>query len=151
MMKVYINNKKNSNLHLHQPFNKRIWLMKRERTYRTLHHFSFGERFDETMMNAYCVGNKYIAYTNHQFIGFLFTNKSAGQTDGRKCHYPQTGRSDIRPACCPTGRQGKAYHIDDKKRSAYTAGTLTGFWKQKSHSSLGHFLYAVQAPPKMPQ
>lgn len=30
-------------------------------------------------------------------------------------------------------------------------GTLTGFWKQKSHSSLGHFLYAVQAPLKMPQ
>ena len=79
MMKVYINNKKNSNLHLHQPFNKRIWLMKRERTHRILHHFSFGERFDETMMNAYCVGNKYIAYTNHQFIGFLSTNKPAGK------------------------------------------------------------------------
>lgn len=27
--------------------------MKRERTHRTLHHFSFGERFDETMMNIY--------------------------------------------------------------------------------------------------
>ena len=52
---------------------------------------------------------------------------------------------------CPTDRQGKAYHIDDKKRSAYTASTLTGFWKQKSHSSLGHFLYAVQAQLKMPQ
>ena len=100
-MKVYINIKRNSNLRLHQPFNKRIGLMKRERTHRTLHHFSFGERFDETMMNAYCVGNKYIAYTNHQFIGFLSTNKSAGQTDGRKCHYPQTvrtsGRSYVRP------------------------------------------------------
>lgn len=48
-------------------------------------------------------------------------------------------------------RQGKAYHIDDKKRSAYTASTLTGFWKQKSHSSLGHFLYAVQAQLKMLQ
>ena len=30
-------------------------------------------------------------------------------------------------------------------------GTLTGFWKQKSHSSLGHFLYAVQAQLKIPQ
>ena len=30
-------------------------------------------------------------------------------------------------------------------------GTLTGFWRQKSHSSLGHFLYAVQAQLKMPQ
>lgn len=27
--------------------------MKRERTHRTLHHFSLGERFDETMMNIY--------------------------------------------------------------------------------------------------
>ena len=103
-MKVYINIKRNSNLRLHQPFNKRIGLMKRERTYRTLHHFSFGERFDETMMNVYHYGYQPIILSTHQFIGFLFTNKSAGQTDGRKCHYPQTDRSDIRPACCPTGR-----------------------------------------------
>lgn len=39
MMKVYINIKRNSNLRLHQPFNKRIGLMKKERTHRTLHHF----------------------------------------------------------------------------------------------------------------
>lgn len=148
-MKVYINIKRNNNLRLHQPFNKKIGLMKRERTHRTLHHFSFGERFDETMMNIYII--MVISLLSYQFIGFLSTNKSAGQTDGRKCHYPQTGRSDIRHACCQTGLQGKAYYIDEKKSSAYTAGTLTGFWKQKSHSSLGHFLYAVQAPLKMPQ
>lgn len=143
MMKVYINIKRNSNLRLHQPFNKRIGMMKRERTHRTLHHFSFGERFDETMMNVYRCGYQFIILSAHQFIGFSSANRSAGQTDGRKCHYPQTGRM--------SDRQGKAYHIDDKKRSAYTAGTLTGFWKQKSHSSLGHFLYAVQALLKMPQ
>lgn len=101
MMKVYINIKRNSNLRLHQPFNKRIGLMKRERTHRTLHHFSFGERFDETMMNVYHYGYQFIILSTHQFIGFLSTNKSAGQTDGRKCHYPQTGRtagrSDVRP------------------------------------------------------
>ena len=100
-MKVYINIKRNSNLRLHQPFNKRIGLMKRERTHRTLHHFSFGERFDETMMNVYHYGYQSIILSTHQFIGFLSTNKSAGQTDGRKCHYPQTGRtagrSDVRP------------------------------------------------------
>lgn len=62
--------------------------MKGERTYRTLHHFSFGERFDETMMNAYHFGYQYIILSSHQFIGFLSTNKSAEQTDGRKCHYP---------------------------------------------------------------
>ena len=141
-MKVYIKIKRNRNLRLHQPFNKRIGLMKRERTHRTLHHFSFGERFDETMMNIYHFGYQFIILSTHQFIGFSSANKFAGQMDGRKCHYPQAGRSDIRPACCPTSRQGKAYHINEKKRAAYTAGTLTGFWEQKSHSSLGRFLHA---------
>ena len=71
--------KKDSNLHLHQPFNKRIWLMKKERICRILHHFSFGERFDEAMMNTYCIGNKYITYANHQFIEILPTNKPVGK------------------------------------------------------------------------
>lgn len=75
--------------------------MKRERTHRTLHHFSFGERFDEAMVNIYHSGCQCIIPLNHQFIGFSFANKSVGQTDGRKCHYPQTGRtagrSDVRP------------------------------------------------------
>lgn len=81
-MKVYINIKRNSNLRLHQPFNKRIGLMKRERTYRTLHHFSLGERFDEIIMNVYHFGYQYIIQLTHQFIGFSSANKSAGQTDG---------------------------------------------------------------------
>lgn len=102
MMKVYINIKRNSNLRLHQPFNKRIGLMKRGRTYCTLHHFSFGERFDETMMNAYHFGYQYIILSPHQFIGFSSANKSIEQTDGRKCHYPQAGRTSdllaVRPA-----------------------------------------------------
>lgn len=105
MMKVYINIKRNSNLRLHQPFNKRIGLMKGERTYRTLHHFSFGERFDETMMNAYHFGYQYIILSSHQFIGFLSTNKSAGQTDGRKCHYPQVGRTSDLPAVRPADKE----------------------------------------------
>mgnify|MGYP006344678727 FL=1 len=132
MMKVYINIKKNSNLRLHQPFNKRIGLMKRERTHRTLHHFSFGERFDETMMNVYHSGCPCIIPLNHQFIGFSSVNKSAGQTDGRKCHYPQAGRSDIRPACCPTSRQGKVYHINEKKRSAYPLVLSQAFENRKA-------------------
>lgn len=44
-----------------------------------LHHFSFGERFDEAVMNTYCNSNKYIAYTCHQFIGFSSLNKSVGK------------------------------------------------------------------------
>ena len=132
MMKVYINIKRNSNLRLHQPFNKRIGLMKRERTHRTLHHFSFGERFDETMMNIYHSGCQFIILSTHQFIGFSSANKSAGQTDGRKCHYLQTGRSDIRPACCPTSRQGKVYHINEKKRSAYPLVLSQAFENRKA-------------------
>ena len=132
MMKVYINVKKNSNLCFHQPFNKRIGLMKRERTHRTLHHFSFGKRFDETMMNIYHFGYQFIILSTHQFIGFSSANKSAGQTDGRKCHYLQTGRSDIRPACCPTSRQGKVYHINEKKRSAYPLVLSQAFENRKA-------------------
>lgn len=70
MMKVYINIKRNSNLRLHQPFNKRIGQMKRERTHRTLHHFSFGERFDETMMSIYHSGYQCIIPLNHQSSDF---------------------------------------------------------------------------------
>lgn len=66
--------------------------MKRERTYRTLHHFSFGERFDETMMNAYHFGYQCIILSPHQFIRFSSANKSVEQTDGRKCHYPQADK-----------------------------------------------------------
>lgn len=78
-MKVYINIKRNCNLRLHQPFNKRIGLMKRERTHRTLHHFSFGERFDETLMKGYFISCQYIRLPNHQFIGISSFNKSAGK------------------------------------------------------------------------
>ena len=106
--------------------------MKRERTHRTLHHFSFGERFDETMMNIYHFGYQFIILSTHQFIGFSSANKFAGQMDGRKCHYLQTGRSDIRPACCPTSRQGKVYHINEKKRSAYPLVLSQAFENRKA-------------------
>ena len=40
--------------------------MKRERTHRTLHHFSFGERFYETKMNIYII--LVISILFYQFI-----------------------------------------------------------------------------------
>lgn len=101
-MKAYINNKKYSNLHLHQPFNKRIWLMKRERTRRILHHFSFGGRFDEAVMNAYHTGNKYITLSNHQFIEFLPTNKPAGKVTEMEI---TIRRLDSRMSDLPTGKE----------------------------------------------
>ena len=92
-----------------------------------------------------------VYYTIKSSIHRIFIRQQVCGTNGWKKMPLSAGWSDIRPACCPTSRQGKAYHINEKKRSAYTAGTLTGFWKQKSHSSLGHFLYAVQTQLKMPQ
>ena len=78
-MKAYINIKNDSNLHAHQTLNKSIWLMKRESGRSPIHHFSFGERFDETMMKCYFACYQYIMLLNHQFIGFSPLNKSAGK------------------------------------------------------------------------
>ena len=78
-MKAYINIKNDSNLHTHQTLNKRIGLMKRESGRSPTHHFSFGERFDETLMKDYFISYQYIRLSNHQFIGFSPFNKSAGK------------------------------------------------------------------------
>ena len=79
--------------------------MKRESGRSPIHHFSFGERFDETMMNVYHYGYQSIILSTHQFIGFLSTNKSAGHTNGRKCHYPQAGLTSDLPAVRPADKE----------------------------------------------
>ena len=79
MMKVYINIKNDSGLHPHRTLNKRIWLMKRESGCSPTHHFSFGERFDETPMKGYCNVCLCVRMSNHQFIGFSLLNKSVGK------------------------------------------------------------------------
>ncbi|WP_277233485.1 hypothetical protein [Phocaeicola salanitronis] len=58
MMKAYINIKNDSHLHAHQTLNKRIGLMKRERQHNAIHHFSFGERFDEKMLRVHFFGGQ---------------------------------------------------------------------------------------------
>ena len=78
-MKAYINIKNNSNLHTHQTLNKRIGLMKRESGHSLTHHFSFGERFDETLMKGYSISCQCIRLSNHQFIGFSPLINSAGK------------------------------------------------------------------------
>lgn len=122
--------------------NKRIWLMKRERTYRTPHHFSFGERFDEMLMKGYYNGNQCIILSNHQFIGFPFLSKSAGDvTEVNIAIRRQVGRTSGLPT-----NNGKPMLLAKRKRKPMstdiTADTAAGFWKIKSHSSLGHFLHA---------
>ena len=119
-MKAYINIKEYSYLHLHQPFNKRIWLMKRERTYRTPHHFSFGERFDEMLMKGYYNGNQYIILSNHQFIGFPFLNKSAGDiTELHIAIRRQVGRTSGLPT-----DKGKPMLLAKRKRKPMSADII---------------------------
>ena len=131
-MKLYINRKNNSNLHTHQTLNKRIWLMKRERQHNTIHHFSFGERFDETLMKGYSISCQNIRLSNHQFIGFSALNKSAGKaTEVNIAIRRLVGRTSVLPT-----DKGKPMSLAKKKRQPttadITADTAAGFWEQKA-------------------
>ena len=134
-MKVYINIKNNSNLHTHQTLNKRIWLMKRERQHNTIHHFSFGERFDETLMKGYSISCQNIRLSNHQFIGFSALNKSAGKaTEVNIAIRRLVGRTSVLPT-----DKGKPMLLAKEKGNRQqpttadiTADTAAGFWEQKA-------------------
>ena len=132
MMKVYINIKNNSGLHIHRTLNKRKWLMKRESGHSPTHHFSFGERFDETLMKGYCISCLYIRLSNHQIIGISALIKSAGET-----------ATPSLSVCCCADRQscrhnGTEYHTRLAKRKGrptsadIIADTAAGFWERKA-------------------
>ena len=116
--------------------------MKRGNGRSPTHHFSFGERFDETLMKDYFISCQYIRLSNHQFIGFSPLIKSAGEATRGEHRYSQTGRTDFRFA----DRQGETDVTGEKKRQPMsadiTADAAAGFWETKSHSSLGRFLHA---------
>ena len=143
MMKTYINIKNNSNLHTHQTLNKRIGLMKRESGRSPTHHFSFGERFDETLMKLYFNGNQEVRLSNHQFIGISPLIKSAVGVVAPSlpvCRYA------YRQSCRHNGTERHARLAKRKWRLISTdiaADTAAGFWEAKSHSSLGRFLHAT--------
>ena len=131
-MKVYINIKNNSGLHPHQTLNKRKWLMKREDKHSPTHHFSFGERFDETLMKGYYNVYQYVRLFNHQFIGFSALNKSAGKaTEVNTAIRRQVGRTSVLPT-----DKGKPTLLAKRKRRTtaadITADTAAGFWEQKA-------------------
>lgn len=141
-MKAYINIKNDSNLHTHQTLNKSIWLMKRESVHNPTHHFSFGERFDETLMKCYFNVNQIVKLSNHQFIGFSPLIKSAGKaTKVNTAIRRLVGRTSVLPT-----DKGKPKLLAKRKRrpttTDITADIAAGFWETKSHSSLGRFLHA---------
>ena len=142
MMKAYINIKNDSDLHSHQTLNKRIWLMKRESGCSPTHHFSFGERFDETPMKGYCNVCQCVRMSNHQFIGFSLLNKSVGKAiEVNTAIRRLVGRT----SGLPTDKE-KPMSLAKRKRQPMSADitvdTAAGFWGTKSHSSLGRFLHA---------
>ena len=72
--------------------------MKRERQHNAIHHFSFGERFDETLMKCYFDGNQSVILSNHQFIGFLPLINSAGEaTEVNTAIRRLVGRTSVLP------------------------------------------------------
>ena len=87
--------------------------MKRENRRSPTHHFSFGERFDETLMKDYFISCQYIRLSNHQFIGFSPLNKSAGKATEVNTAHPQAGRTDFRSA----DRQGETDVAGEKKKA----------------------------------
>lgn len=134
--------KNDSSLHSHQTLNKRIGLMKREGKHNVIHHFSFGKRFDETLMKSYYNVYQCVTSSIHQFIGFSPINKSAGKaTEVNTAIRRLVGRTPILPT-----DKGKLMLLAKRKgrpiSANITADTAAGFWGTKSHSSLGRFLHA---------
>ena len=131
-MKAYINIKNNSDLHIHQTLNKSIWLMERRRGHSPTHHFSFGKRFDETLMRYYFVCYQYIRLSNHQFIEISALIKSAVETSAPSlpvcpCAYRQS--------CRHNGTEYNARLAKRKRQpmsADITADTAAGFWEQKA-------------------
>ncbi|WP_072542727.1 hypothetical protein [Bacteroides mediterraneensis] len=120
MMKAYINIKNNSNLHAHQTLNKRIGLMKRENGRSPTHHFSFGERFDETLMKGYCISCQHIILPNHQFIGISPFIKSAGEAaEVNIAIRRQVGRTSSLPT-----DKGKPMSLAKRKRQPMSADII---------------------------
>lgn len=113
--------------------------MKRESRCTPVHHFSFGEPFDETLMKGYFICYQHIRLHNHQFIGFSPLIKSAVETAAPSL-----------PVCPCADRQscrhnGTEYHARLAKRKGepmsadITTDTAAGFWETKSHRLIRAF------------
>ena len=126
-MKAYINIKNDSNLHIHQTLNKRKWLMKRESGRSPIHHFSFGERFDEKMLRVHPSGGQCVMLSIHHFIRFSPLIKSNGKaTEVNTAIRRLVGRTSILPT-----DKGKPMLLAKRKgrpiSANITADTAAGF------------------------
>ena len=111
--------------------------MKRVSGRNITHHFSFGERFDETMMKCYFVcyqhimlpNHQFIEFSpNHQFIEFSPLNKSAGEVTVVNITIRRlVGRTSVLLT-----DKGKPMSLAKRKRQPMSADTAAGFWKQKA-------------------
>ena len=102
--------------------------MKKERQHNAIHHFSFGERFDEKMLRVHPFGGQRVMLFIHQFIGFSPLNKSAGKATVINTAIRRlVGRTSI----LPTDR-GKPSLLVKKERHPKAADTAAGFWEQKA-------------------
>ena len=106
--------------------------MKKESGHSPTHHFSFGERFDETLMKGYCNVYQYVRLSNHQFIGFSALNKSAGKaTEVNITTHRLVGRTSVLPT-----DKGKPTSLAKRKRRPTAADTPPtppqAFGKQKA-------------------
>ena len=106
--------------------------MKRESVCSPTHHFSFGERFDETLMKGYCNVCQCVRISNHQFIGFSALNKSTGKAMEANTAIRRLVR---RTSFLPTDK-GKPMSLAKRKRQPMSADitvdTAAGFWEQKA-------------------
>lgn len=102
--------------------------MKRESVYSHTHHFSFGERFDETLMKGYFDGNQKVRLSNHQFIGLSPLNKSVEETAALSL--PVCPCAD-RQSCRHNGTEFHA-RLAKRERQRQAADTAAGFWEQKA-------------------
>ena len=101
--------------------------MKRESERNLVHHFFFGERFDETLMNVYCSACQCVNVSIRQFIGFSPINKSAGKaTEVNTAIRRLVGRTSILPT-----DKGKPMLLAKRKgrpiSANITADTAAGF------------------------
>ena len=111
--------------------------MKRESGRSPIHHFSFGERLMKDVERTSIWWS--VCYVIHSSFHQIFTLiKSNGKaTEVNTAIRRLVGRTSI----LPTDR-GKPMLQAKREQHPKTADTAAGFWKTKSHSSLGRFLHA---------